>query len=258
MENQASGTAWDPNSYEEHHAFVYEHGRSVVELLDIEPGARVLDVGCGTGQLTAQLADAGASVVGVDRAAEMLATARASSSSCAFVRGEATRLPVKQVFDAAFSNAALHWVQSADQGPLLESVHDALVPGGRFVAELGGTDNVRRIRDATRAALAERGYEMQEPWYFPSIGAYAGRLEAHGFEIRFARLFDRPTELGEGTDGLRVWLETFGERLFASVPHAQRDAVVSDVEDALWGELFRDGSWVADYRRLRFRAIRDD
>lgn len=258
MENQSSGTTWDPDAYEEYHAFVYKRGLGVVELLDIESGARVLDVGCGTGRLTAQLADAGASVVGVDRAAGMLAAARTSSSSCAFVRGDATRLPVKQVFDAAFSNAALHWIQSADQAPLLKSVHDALVPGGRFVAELGGRGNVRRIREATRTALAERGYEMQEPWYFPSIGEYTGRLEEQGFEVRFARLFDRPTELGEGTDGLRVWLETFGDYLFAGVPHPLRDAVVSNVEDTLREELFRDGSWVADYRRLRFRAVRDD
>jgi len=90
-----------------------------------------------------------------------------------------------------------------------------LEPGGRFVAELGGTGNVSAIVDAVFTELERRGYEQSDPWYFPSIGEYAPRLEAHGFEVQYATLFDRPTELDDGEDGLASWLEMFGDSLLS-------------------------------------------
>jgi trans-aconitate methyltransferase len=249
-----TGNAWDAGEYEDGHSFVYEYGTDVLDLLDPAPGERVLDVGCGTGHLTDEIRERGARPVGVDRSHEMLREARAAYPEVAFVRGDARAVPIRDGFDAVFSNATLHWVPAADQDAVLESIGGVLAPGGRFVAELGGTGNVARIVTAVERELRERGYEPSNTWYFPSVGEYAGRLEAADFEVRHARLFDRPTTL-EGEDGLASWLDMFGDELLAAVPDAERPAVVDAVESRLEPELYRDGSWVADYRRLRVRAV---
>jgi trans-aconitate methyltransferase len=251
---------WDPDDYERGHEFVYEYGGDVVDLLDPATGERILDLGCGTGQLTAGIAGAvgrSGRVVGIDRSAEMVARAREEHPGVDFLRADARAFTVRDRFDAVFSNAALHWI--TEQDAVTATVTDLLGPGGRFVAELGGTGNVETIVAATAAACEDRGYAVESPWYFPSIGEHASLLETHGFEVRHARLFDRPTEL-DGPDGLREWLGMFGDSLLAAVPPADREAVVADVEDRLRDELYDDATetWTADYRRLRFVAVLPD
>jgi trans-aconitate methyltransferase len=155
-----------------------------------------------------------------------------------------------------FSNAALHWIPGDDHDAVLSTVADALTETGRFVAESGGKGNVAAITDALVAELDARGYEVDHPWYFPSIGEYAPRVESHGLELRFSRLFDRPTPLDGGEDGLRNWIGMFGDEFFADVEDDERNAVLSAVEDRLRPTLFDGDTWVADYRRLRFVAGR--
>ncbi len=244
---------WQTDSYDGDHSFVFEYGQDVVELLEPEAGERILDLGCGTGHLSARIADAGADVVGLDASTEMIGRAREIHSECEFVHADAQTFTAERPFDAVFSNAALHWIR--DQDAVLGSVADALAPDGRFVAELGGRGNVAAIVDAVRAVAADRGYDLTNPWYFPTIGEYATKLESHGLETRQAVLFDRPTELENGPDGLAEWLEMFGDELLNPVPAAERPAVVSAVEDRLREDLFRNGTWVADYRRLRVVAV---
>lgn len=173
-----------------------------------------------------------------------------------FVYADARDFELSIQLDAVFSNAVLHWI--SDQRAVLESVHDALEPGGRFVAELGGEGNIDAILTAVEAELAERGYSVTNPWYFPSVGQYTALLEECGFEVRYAALFDRPTELDGGDDGLRNWLEIFGDGLFAEVPSEVEEEVIEKVERSLRGELYRQGTWTADYRRLRFKAFRTE
>jgi trans-aconitate methyltransferase len=252
--DDATENRWDAADYDDSHAFVYEYGADLLDLLDPADGERILDLGCGTGPLTHALSDRGADAVGVDRSAEMLRAARATHPTLPFVRGDARALPFPGAFDAVFSNAMLHWV--ADQDAVVDGVHDALRPGGRFVAELGGHGNVETIVSAVRAALASRGHDVANPWHFPSVGEYTSRLESHGFEVRFARLFDRPTRL-DGADGLASWLGMFGDELFAPLDDAAQAQVVAEVEDRLRPTLFSDGGWTADYRRLRFVAVRE-
>lgn len=255
-EDGAVENEWDTTTYDDGHAFVFERGEGVVELLDPRSDERILDLGCGTGHLTDEIASTGADAVGLDRSAEMVETAREAYPDLRFVRADAREFSVEEPFDAVFSNAALHWIP--DQDSVLASVADALTPGGRFVAELGGTGNLDSIVGAVEAAARERGYEVENPWYFPSVGEYATKLERHGFEVRYARLFDRPTELEDGAEGLASWLDMFGDSLFEGVPDAGRRDIVSAVEDRLRDDLFEDGRWTADYRRLRVVARRPE
>jgi len=252
---------WNPDDYDGSHDFVFEYGADVLDLLDPAPGERVLDLGCGTGHLTADIASAvepDGHVVGVDRSAEMVEQAREAYPDGHFVRADAREFVASEPFDAVFSNAALHWIP--EQDAVTERVADLLRPGGRYVAELGGSGNVGRIVDAVVEAAARRGDEVESPWYFPTVGEHATLLEGHGFEVTYARLFDRPTDLEGGADGLREWLGMFGDSLLEPLGPEKRDAVVSDAEERLREQLYdaETETWTADYRRVRFVAVRDD
>ena len=251
-----TGTTWDGSLYDERHGYVWRHGASVVELLAPRAGERILDLGCGTGHLARSIADSGATVIGIDSAPDMVERARASYPDLRFEVADGAAFSFPEPFDAVFSNAALHWIRPPER--VAESVRRALRPGGRFVGELGGKGNVEAVVRALIGALEAAGNRAgpeRNPWYFPSAGEYASLLEAHGFEVRYAELFDRPTPLDGGERGLANWLGTFGESYLAAVPLERRDAAIAEVERRLRPELYRDGGWTAPYRRLRFVAL---
>ncbi|WP_336328447.1 class I SAM-dependent methyltransferase [Halovenus sp. HT40] len=247
---------WAADDYDDGHDFVYEYGGDVVELLDPQPGERVLDLGCGTGHLTAEIADYGAEVVGIDAAAEMTEQARSNYPDLEYRNADAREFTTDEEFDAVFSNAALHWIPDEDHDTVLERVHNALTPAGRFVAEMGGNGNVEQIATAAIEEVQARGYESTHPWYFPALGEYTSRIESHGFEVTRAVLFDRPTELDDGRDGLANWLDMFGDSIFAALDTDEQADVIEAVEDRLRASLFdpETETWAADYRRLRFVA----
>jgi len=109
-----SREAWDAANYQDRHSFVWRYGANLVELLDPQPGERILDLGCGTGQLTAEIAQRGARVTGLDHSAEMLAEARRNFPQLEFIPGDAASFDFCEPFEAVFSNAALHWVKAAE------------------------------------------------------------------------------------------------------------------------------------------------
>lgn len=227
--------SWDPGLYDSTHHYVFDYGKSLVEILAPQPGESILDIGCGTGHLTHQIADTGASVLGIDQSPEMVAQARQNYPKLSFQLASATSFRSDRVFDAVFSNATLHWVLDAEAA--IRTIRAALKPGGRFVAEFGGKGNIASV-----VAAAGRN-----PWYFPSIGRYAGLLEAHALEVVQASLFDRPTKV-EGEQGLREWVGMFYE------PPLEEE-VITRMESELRPRLFCDGNWFIDYKRLRIVAI---
>lgn len=205
---------WDPEAYAKGHSFVYEAADDPVELLDPGPDERILDLGSGTGPLSNAIAECAECVVGVDRSRDMVTRAAHNHPGLSFVGGDATSLPFERAFDAVFSNAVLHWIDGDDQGDALAEIYGALRPSGRLVAELGGPENISRILAAVRRSVSDHGIDVESPWYFPTPGEYARRLERHGFDVRELRVFDRPTRLEDGERGLRNWLELFGDGFF--------------------------------------------
>lgn len=245
---------WDAEQYERVGSFVHQLAGGVVEWLAPRPGEQILDLGCGNGQLTAQLAATGAMVTGVDASAEMIAAARLHGITADHASAEL--LPYSDAsFDAVFSNAALHWVR--DQDAMMAEVRRVLRPGGRFVAEMGGQGNIAAIRVALMAVLARHGHARAEDGvnYYTTPEIYARRLTQHGFTVERAELIPRPTPLGE--DGMAAWLRTFRSGVLYALPEALRETVVNEtcvlLEPALHDE---DGHWTADYVRLRFIAYR--
>jgi trans-aconitate methyltransferase len=243
---------WDPQAYGQNGAFVHGLAGGVVEWLDAQPGERLLDLGCGDGQLTARLAATGAHVQGVDASPQMVAAARARGISADEASAEA--LPYEDgAFDAVFSNAALHWVR--DHDAMMTQVHRVLKPGGRFVAEMGGHGNVAAILIALIATLERHGLGNLESDvnYYPTPAAYTRRLEKHGFRVERIELIPRPTPLA--ASGLEGWLKTFRAGVLEHVPEPLRDRVIAETcELAARGLRDEEGNWVADYVRLRFIA----
>jgi trans-aconitate methyltransferase len=247
---QLSKQRWSAERYAATAHFVPAFGAPVLELLAPKPGERILDLGCGDGVLTAKIAAAGASVVAVDAAPDMVAAAKAKGLDARVVPGQS--LAFEREFDAVFSNAALHWMRPPEA--VLTGVARALKPGGRFVAEMGGHNNTAAIQVAFRAVLAKRGIEAldQSPWYFPSAGAYRQKLEAAGFRVEEIAIVPRPTPLEAG---FLAWLDTFCDDYFNPLPPTDRIAAKREVSDLL-EPILKDetGLWIADYVRLRFYA----
>ena len=243
---------WDSSLYDDRHSFVWKRGADLVELLAPQPGERILDLGCGTGHLTAKIAEAGAEVIGLDSSVSMVAQARQNFPKLKFQLADARNFHIDGAFDAVFSNATLHWVREADAA--VQSIARSLRTGGRLVLELGAKGNTTRVMAAVEQVVRGAGYPGLHTWYFPSVGEYAAVLERHGFEVLFARTFPRPTRLEHPERGLREWLEMFGGAYFEGVPSDKRDALLVDIEAILRPSLWHDGAWWIDYRRLRIAA----
>jgi trans-aconitate 2-methyltransferase len=250
-------TSWDARLYDDRHAFVWRHGASLVELLAPQPGEKILDLGCGTGRLTEEIAKSGAVVSGLDASSEMIAEARRLYPAIRFDVGDARDFAVAAPLDAVFSNAVLHWIRPPEA--VVRRVRQALRPGGRFVVELGGQGNCGQLIAALVTTLAEFGVgrDVLPDWYYPSVAEYASLLEREGLETTTALLFDRPTPL-EGADGLRNWVRMFAGSAIDAVGPQRREAFLARVEELARPTLFRDDGWFADYRRLRVVALRRD
>ena len=243
-------SSWDPRLYGSTARFVSDLGATLVDMLDPKPGERVLDLGCGDGALTQQLAERAADVLGVDASEAMVAEAR-SRGLRAEVAG-AYELDFEAEFDGALSNAAMHWMKRPDE--VIRRVHRALRPGGRFVGEFGGYGNVNAVCAGLRKALARRGVDFDSlyPWYFPTVKEYRGRLEAHGFAVEHIELFDRPTPI---PGDVAEWLANFGETFLKAIPETDRPALLDEVTDTVRPILCdANGGWTIDYVRLRFAA----
>ncbi|MEG3864087.1 class I SAM-dependent methyltransferase [Microcoleus sp. herbarium12] len=252
-----SQNSWNSALYEKNHAFVWQYGESLLELLAPKAGEGILDLGCGTGQLTAKISESGAFVRGVDSSLAMICTAKSNYPHISFAAADARDFQVEEPLDAVFSNAVLHWIKQPDA--VINCVEKALKPGGRFVAEFGGKGNVGAIARALLNVLSEIGSSEPEslnPWYFPGVGEYALLLENHGFEVSYAVLFDRQTLLEEGSAGMVNWIEMFaGDFLSGLSPFVRSRALVA-VADLLRPTLYCDAGWTVDYRRLRVVAVK--
>lgn len=244
---------WNPALYESAHAFVWKMAEEVFLLLNPQPGDRILDVGCGTGQLTSRISASGARVVGIDSSGEMVRQARANYPEGDFRVGDATNFSLGERFDAVFSNAALHWVTQPEAA--IERIAAHLKPGGRFAAEFGGKGNVEAILTGMRTVLERRGLPLRNPWYFPSVGEYSGFLERHGFEVRRAELVDRMTPLEAGEKGIRRWIEMFGKNLISAAPEGELPRILDEFEREVRSSLYDERVWSADYRRIRVLAV---
>ncbi|MEK5231769.1 methyltransferase domain-containing protein [Lysinibacillus sp. FSL K6-0232] len=249
-------TIWNAQLYDYKHDFVSKFGESLIDVLAPQNGESILDVGCGTGDLAYEISTYGATVIGVDASAEMIAAAQHKYPAIAFQAMDATAMPFTNSFDAVFSNAALHWIKQPDLA--IQHIYQALKDGGRFIAEMGGQDNIASIVWALQTSMEALGFPYHEhyfPWYFPSVEGYQLKLANAGFKVEMITHYQRPTPL-QGHDGLRNWLVMFSHNILQHLSETEKEQVYAKCDELLKPTLFQQGQWIADYCRLRFIAYK--
>jgi SAM-dependent methyltransferase len=237
-----STSRWDAADYARVGRFVADLGEAALDLLDPKPGERILDIGCGDGALTRKIVERGADVVGVDNSPELVAAAQAIGLDV--LEMSAAEMTFDAEFDAAFSNAALHWI--LDKGRVARAAFRALKPGARYAGEMGGEGNLAKLREALDAELVARGYPppLESSNWYPSVEEFAAIYEAAGFTEIDARLIERSTAMPVG---IGQWVTTFRRGWLdrAGVPEEER----AEIGETVAGSI---GSDNADYVRLRF------
>ena len=247
---------WDSENYSLSFGFVSKYGKGVFDLIEKENVKSILDLGCGTGEISKFLADDGYKVIGIDSSETMLEKARNDYPNINFIEADATNFELVTPVDVVFSNAVLHWIDKDKQIQMMKCVYRALKPRGQFVFEMGGKGNNKLIHTLLSELFHKRGYEYKPPFFFPSIGEYASMLESTGFTVRNAILFDRPTPL-KGENGLAEWLNMFQNSQLSQLSLKDRAEIIFEAVNTLKPELYSHGVWYSDYVRLRIRAVRE-
>lgn len=244
---------WNATDYQTQFSYVWQHGESLIEQLSPKPSETILDIGCGTGQLTAEIAKHGTTVLGIDSDSEMISQAQTNYPPSAYPNlsfrvDSADSFQLEKPVDAVFSNAALHWVSKAEA--TAHCIVKSLKPNGRMVVEFGGKGNIQAILTALETAS---GKSNLNPWYFPDVPEYVALLKKVGLTVTYAHLFSRPTPLGPA--GLAGWLEMFSQRFFQDLSPSEWASLVKEVEQNA-SQLYQSDRWIADYRRLRIVAVK--
>ncbi|KAJ7366554.1 S-adenosyl-L-methionine-dependent methyltransferase [Mycena albidolilacea] len=262
---------WSASLYNKSAAFVYSPAFTapVLELLSAQPGEKIIDLGCGSGEVTVVIDEIvkkapGGLVVAVDYSESMIAKAKEAGLDHAFVSDiQKLDIPISVFnnndadfkFDAAFSNATFHWCKS-DPAGVLEGIRKILKPGGRLAVEMGGAMNCIGLRSALHRALKSRGYDpiALDPWFFPSVEEYTKLLIAASFEPLEISIVPRITPLA---DGIRGWLEVFARKsILKDCPDSEATEIIDEVEEVLKIDCQDgEGNWSMVYARLRFSAI---
>jgi trans-aconitate methyltransferase len=248
---------WNPLLYDNTHGFVAKYGEGILEYLSAKTGETILDLGCGTGDLTGKISESGCSVVGIDSSMEMITKAKTKFPSINFHAMDARDITLNAKFDAIFSNAVLHWIKEPER--VIKSMRNILKPNGRIVLEFGGKGNNEQMLAALRSAFIKRNFPANATinfWYYPSIGEYATALEEQDFRVMHAEHFDRQTPL-TGPDGMKDWFRMFAANFFSGISETEKELILDDVQETLRKTHFINGTWYADYKRLRIVAVKN-
>lgn len=243
---------WNAALYDSKHDFVAEYGKGLLEFVPRNKNLSILDLGCGTGTLTAKLAEFAETIIGADSSESMIEKAKAQYDDIRFIVCDALELPFENQFDVVFSNAVFHWIN--DHNALLNKIHKALKPDGLLVCEFGASGNIAAIENAFMKVCRDSGYEFDPKFNFPTREHFADLLKHNGFIIDKIYDFDRPTTLKDNERGLANWMKQFYASELEQMSETERNEIVERVEDLTRETLWNGSEWVADYRRLRVLA----
>jgi len=236
---------WNAADYAANSAVQQSWARELIAKLHLRGDERVLDVGCGDGKVSAEIARVvpRGSVMGVDASAEMIAFARekfppARISNLKFeiadarkIGGSAGGVAATRPFDLVFSNAALHWVD--DHEAILRGAAAVLKPGGRLVVSCGGKGNAHDVFLALRPEMRRQRWReffrrMPLPYFFYAPGDYEKWLPKFGFKIHALKLAPKDATYA-GADGFATWLRATWLPFVQRVPEDRREDFIAAV-----------------------------
>ncbi|KAH7336858.1 S-adenosyl-L-methionine-dependent methyltransferase [Rhizoctonia solani] len=255
---------WRPALYNKNATFVYsdENTKPLFGLLSAQPGERIVDMGCGTGELTLRLQNLVGEeglIMGVDVNENMLEMAKANGVKNIF-RCDIQNLVVPDkfkgltgTFDGVFTNATLHWCKQDPSGPV-RTAKTLLKPGGRFVGEFCGYMTGIGIRCAISHVLKRRGIVNPDPWFLPQPAEYAKILESEGFKVEHISLNPRVSALpGPMVDFLHA---LYRISFLKDVSDEEAEEIIQEVSSICeYDQKDESGTWSAMYVTVRFRAI---
>jgi trans-aconitate methyltransferase len=257
---------WNPEDYLHHSGEQEKWARELIPKIGLRGDERVLDIGCGDGKITAEIARFlnDGTVLGIDSSPEMIEFAKNAFmngfKNLAFHCIDVREMLFAREFDVVFSNAALHWVK--EHGPVLRRINQALRPGGRAVLQMAGEGNASAVVETMSTVTGKEpwlpffeGFVFPYAFYGPD--AYRGMVSEAGLVPRRIELI--PREMTQkGRDGLAGWIRTTWLPYIQRLPMEMRDRFVEDVVSS--HELrhpSREGFFHIGMMRLEVEAVRE-
>ena len=252
---------WNATSYHEVSKPQQAWGRRVLDRVALEGGEYALDIGCGTGRLTSELARRvpRGRVVGADRSESMLETAgewlKAEAPGTSLVLADAAALPFSRAFDVVFSTATFHWVH--DHAALFRSIITALRPGGRLVAQCGGGPNIALLHARAERMMRTRYLPWfdgwRDPWHFADVESTCRRLAAAGFQDVEVSLEQAPATFASAREFADFITTVCVRDHLSRLARADRETFVNELTVAAAGD---SPAFTLDYWRLNISARR--
>jgi trans-aconitate methyltransferase len=253
----SKSVVWSAADYASNSSVQQTWARELIAQLKLHGNERILDIGCGDGKVTAELARAVPKglTVGVDASPQMVEfAARAfSSPNLEFHVMDARKIQFIRKFDLLFSNAALHWVD--DHQAFLRGAASVLRPGGHLVVSCGGKGNAHDVFLALRPEMRLKRWreffrKMEAPYFFHSPEEYKKWLPRFGFETRSVKLAPKDA-IYEGRDGFAAWLRTTWMPYTQRVPEDTREEFISAVVDRYVAKHRVDAKGLVHVRMVR-------
>lgn len=243
---------WNSLLYDKNHHFVSQYGCELLKYIPQNTQQTILDLGCGTGDLTYELSKLCQKVVGIDSSLEMIKRAKEKFPNIDFRVCEGLSMSFREEFDIVFSNAVFHWINNHNL--LLKNIAKALKSKGILICEFGALGNIETIENAFKLAINQEGFAYKMKFNFADSNSFSKLLTQNHFEILKLSKFDRPTPLKDNEKGLRIWLKQFFHSQLDEIPTQIQEKIFDEVERLTKDKLYQGGVWTLDYKRLRVLA----
>lgn len=239
---------WNPKFYEDKHHFVSEYGKKIIDYEKFDKNINVLDIGCGTGEITYELSKYFKKVIGIDSSVDMINFAKNKYPHICFRQQDCLKLDYQEEFELVFSNAVFHWIK--DQDTLLQNIHNALKINGSLISEFGGYRNIAHIQKAFKNALGKYNITYESPFNFIKASDYEKLLKKYNFKIIQIKEYSRPTPLKGGEEGLNNWIKQFFNSQISLLQPKDLVSLLEEINKELKPVLWNGKEWIADYHRF--------
>jgi trans-aconitate 2-methyltransferase len=238
MKMNSSNYSWDAKDYAKNSLNQLRWAKELIPKLKLQGNEALLDIGCGDGKITAELAGClpKGKAVGIDSSPQMIKLAQTTFTqkdypNLDFQVMDARKLTFDQEFEVVFSNAALHWI--VDQKKVIQGVQRSLKPQGRLVVQMAGKGNAQDIIGILNNMLTESTWkkyfdDFKFPYGFFGLEEYQSFLDEAGLKPKRIELFPKDMK-HYGQDGLTGWIRTTWLPYTERLPIDKRDEFVKEI-----------------------------